>query len=487
MKGVNFLRILAIVLVLLLGTALGLGFFYVKQQDERTTFFSKTLVNGSDVSDETPQQVLESILKAYSAKTVIIREKGEDNVKGDLAYFGYLIDSDKILKQLNDALASQKSSFFAMFASLVNGNNFNVNIPYTYHEEIFEAAVNCASLKEERFPSVDSEMVYDKKKKEYSVTQEVYGNEMTDESLREYVHGQLVPFVTSGSGELVLTMDIPESLYIKPVKTAQDIELNNLCNIYNRFCKAQITYEFGSKKEKLDWDTIKDWILIENGEGVISREKLGEFVMNLGMKYNTLHLDRPFHTSYGNDIVIDGSMNDYGYMIDEEAEVTQLAADIASNQKVSREPVYIKTISEYGNPVYYSRDGKDDLNGNYVEISLNAQHLWFYVDGGLVVETDIVSGCVAKKAETQRGVFPLAYKESPSVLVGADAANGYRTEVTYWMPFYDGQGLHDANWRYSFGGQIYKTNGSHGCVNLPPYAAQMIYNYIKDGMPIVIY
>ena len=102
MKGVNFLRILAIVLVLLLGTALGLGFFYVKQQDERTTFFSKTLVNGSDVSDETPQQVLESILKTYSTKTVIIREKGEDNIKGDLAYFGYLIDSDKILKQLNE-------------------------------------------------------------------------------------------------------------------------------------------------------------------------------------------------------------------------------------------------------------------------------------------------------------------------------------------------------------------------------------------------
>ena len=487
MKGTKFLRILIIVLILMLGVFLGLGYFYIQQQNERTTFFSKTLVNGSDVSDETPQQVLDSILKTYATKTVVIRENGEDTIRGDLAYFGYLIDSEKIKNQLEECLASQKNGFFTMIRSLAAGSNFNIDIPYTYHEDIFRAAVNTGALKEERFPSVDSEMVYSKKKKEYSMTQEVYGNEMEEADLQDFVHGQLVPFVTSGSSSLLLTMDIPESLYIKPNVTSQDIELNNLCNIYNRFCKAKIVYQFGTRKETLDWETIRDWILIENGEGVISREKLGEYVMNLGQKYNTLHLDRRFTTSYGNEIVIDGSMNDYGYMINEEAEVEQLAQDIASNQKVKREPVYISTISDYGNPVYYSRDGKDDLNGNYVEISISNQHLWFYVDGGLVVETDIVSGCVAKKSETAKGVFPLAYKESPSVLVGADAANGYRTEVTYWMPFYDGQGLHDASWRGSFGGQIYMTNGSHGCVNLPPAAAAAIYSYIKDGMAIVIY
>ena len=55
------------------------------------------------------------------------------------------------------------------------------------------------------------------------------------------------------------------------------------------------------------------------------------------------------------------------------------------------------------------------------------------------------------------------------------------------MPFYDGQGLHDASWRYSFGGNIYVYNGSHGCVNMPPAAAQALYYEIEDGMAIVIY
>jgi len=55
------------------------------------------------------------------------------------------------------------------------------------------------------------------------------------------------------------------------------------------------------------------------------------------------------------------------------------------------------------------------------------------------------------------------------------------------MPFYEGQGLHDANWRGAFGGSIYVNSGSHGCVNLPPWAAAEIYSEIEPGMAILIY
>ena len=73
------------------------------------------------------------------------------------------------------------------------------------------------------------------------------------------------------------------------------------------------------------------------------------------------------------------------------------------------------------------------------------------------------------------------------MLTGGDAANGWRTEVTYWMPFFDGQGLHDATWRSSFGGNIYVNNGSHGCVNLPYNTADKIYNNIEAGVAIILY
>ena len=68
-----------------------------------------------------------------------------------------------------------------------------------------------------------------------------------------------------------------------------------------------------------------------------------------------------------------------------------------------------------------------------------------------------------------------------------DEAKTYRTEVTYWMPFNGGIGLHDATWRGSFGGNINQSDGSHGCINLPLEAAKTIYENIYAGMPIICY
>ena len=122
---------------------------------------------------------------------------------------------------------------------------------------------------------------------------------------------------------------------------------------------------------------------------------------------------------------------------------------------------------------------------SYVEVSIGAQHLWFYKDYQLLYETDVVTGCIAKNTPTQTGIFPIAYKESPATLIPSNETNG--TPVKYWMPFYDGQGLHDANWRSAFGGNIYQTSGSHGCVNMPYPAAEFIFNNADTGTPVVLY
>ena len=109
------------------------------------------------------------------------------------------------------------------------------------------------------------------------------------------------------------------------------------------------------------------------------------------------------------------------------------------------------------------------------------------------MESDFISGDISKDKGTQVGVFPLAFKESPSILRGENAEetgdpnDDYETEVQYWMPFFEGQGLHDASWQPAFGGNIYTYNGSHGCINLPPSVAKTIYENIQPGMAIVIF
>jgi lipoprotein-anchoring transpeptidase ErfK/SrfK len=86
---------------------------------------------------------------------------------------------------------------------------------------------------------------------------------------------------------------------------------------------------------------------------------------------------------------------------------------------------------------------------------------------------------------THTGVGVVQYKARNKVLGGA--GYDYATPVSYWMPFNGGEGLHDADWRSTFGGTIYKNNGSHGCVNLPPSAAATIYGIIDAGWPVVVY
>ena len=118
-----------------------------------------------------------------------------------------------------------------------------------------------------------------------------------------------------------------------------------------------------------------------------------------------------------------------------------------------------------------------------MEIDLTHQHLYLYWKGELVLETDFVSGDVADGNTTPGGLYRLTYKTTDAVLRGAT----YETPVKYWMPFNGNIGMHDATWRNQFGGEIYLTNGSHGCINLPLDKAQAIYGYVSTGFPIICY
>ena len=60
--------------------------------------------------------------------------------------------------------------------------------------------------------------------------------------------------------------------------------------------------------------------------------------------------------------------------------------------------------------------------------------------------------------------------------------------VNYWLAFIGGTyGFHDATWRGEFGGYIYTWDGSHGCVNLPLWAAETLYDNADVGTPVFIY
>lgn len=462
------LKIAVIVILFLLLAGLAATAYYLYEQVNSGLFFEETKLNGYDVSEKSCKEVLLLLEKEYSAPKVTVTEHGEEAETLTLAELGYTIDEMELLDRIQDCMREQNLS---LLFSLMDGNSFEIEIPFTYDDDAFKTNVCAAKFAEPRMPSSDAEMKYNGT--EYYIEPEVYGNEFDDADLQVMVKDTVDHLVTADRPQEDVTIEFPESLYYIPAVTQNDSEMNTMMNIYNSFCKAKITLTFGKKTEVIDWSTIQDWLVIEDGEGYINDEPVYDYAYSLAARYDTLYYSREFTTSSGKQITFESS--DYGYRINKDGEAEQLLADIYGNEEVEREPVYeVKG---------YKRDGRDDLCGNYVEVDLTKQHLWFYKEGKLVVETDIVSGLPKDGRETATGVFCIPYKQSPATLKGET----WSADVTYWMPFHDGQGLHDASWKKAFGGNLYQTEGSHGCVNLPPAAAKTIYENMEERMAILLY
>jgi len=122
---------------------------------------------------------------------------------------------------------------------------------------------------------------------------------------------------------------------------------------------------------------------------------------------------------------------------------------------------------------YINKSNVNILSGTFVIVDISSQTLRLYKDNEEILTSSIVSG--KNSTPSDYGLFNIYSKEKDCYLIGAD----YKTFVYYWMPYNGGEGLHDATWRSSFGGNIYEENGSHGCVNLPLDVAEKIYNEVE--------
>lgn len=137
--------------------------------------------------------------------------------------------------------------------------------------------------------------------------------------------------------------------------------------------------------------------------------------------------------------------------------------------------------------VCFDADGAPfDVAQTYIAVDKEAQTITFYKDGQLIVHSDVVTGLPWAGRSTPTGLYDVVNKETDCWLTGED----FYVFVKYWVGFVGTlYGLHDANWRQegAFGGEIYKTNGSHGCVNIPEVNMEKIFNNVEVGMPVLVF
>ncbi|MBR5789106.1 MAG: L,D-transpeptidase family protein, partial [Lachnospiraceae bacterium] len=308
----------------------------------------------------------------------------------------------------------------------------------------------------------------------FAIIDEVMGNKLdrakTEEIILNSIYG------------LKKEIDLDKlECYINPEVKNDDLTLIGAFGEANNYLMADIEYVSGGKTVSLSADTIskflkednKGWLMLdEEGHPILKDWAIDNFVKKLQKEYDTYNNKQVFHTSYGKDVTVKNS--GIGFKVDAEAEKEAIITALKEGTVEQREPIFSRRAISAG---------KYQYGNNYIEVNLTAQHVFVYLKGIKVYETDCVTGSVRRGTTTRVGMFTIKYKQRNATLRGTD----YSTFVNFWMPFDGGIGLHDATWRSRFGGDIYKTSGSHGCVNLPYTAAQQIYEFAYTGMPVIVY
>ncbi|MDD6213554.1 MAG: L,D-transpeptidase family protein [Clostridiales bacterium] len=451
----------AIVLVLLLLLFLLGNWFF------RSHYTWNTKINGISVFGMTEETVKKRLRDTVTDYTLTIEERQSDGTMTSEFLNGNDIGLTLVFDDtLEDILAGQSGGSWLWSAFSVK--ELEISTMVEYDEKSWDKTVGKLQCFQEDFVKSpkDASLSEYESGKGYEIIPEDQGNQL----IKKKTLSALQSAVTSLQSEINLE---EMGLYKKPAITSEDSSLIKMKKKLDKYTGVTITYTFGEDQIVLDGDTISNWISIEDEETVsLDEEQVEDFVATLRKKYDTIFRPRTFMTTYNKEVTLtDG---DYGWWMNYGQEAEELAEMIKSGESGERKPVYYQEAACYGS---------QDYGDTYVEINLTAQHLFFYQDGKMVLESDFVSGNSSRGFDTPDGVYGITYKQRHATLTG----EGYETPVSYWMPFNGNIGLHDATWRSEFGKSIYKTSGSHGCVNLPYGFAKTLYSMLEKGTPVICY
>lgn len=248
------------------------------------------------------------------------------------------------------------------------------------------------------------------------------------------------------------------------------------------FLRSNLVYDMGAEQLDLTPEIMASFLRLGNdgipiwdqGELIVSAERIREWVEELARQYDTVDTTRDFQTTEGR--VVQVAYNTYGTRLDVEAEVEFLTEELLyeRDEPLTHTPSYLQES--------YCR-GLDDVGDTYIEVDMGQQRMYYYQDGECLISVDVVTGNARRRWNTPEGINYVYAKQRNRTLRG----EGYATPVKYWMPVVGNVGIHDADWRRDFGGEIYKTDGSHGCINTPPDVMGELYELVEVGTPVVMF
>ncbi len=427
-------------------------------------FLPHTTFDNIDVSGMKVEEVDETLRERIGAYVLTVEERYDKKETISADQIGM---EANIGTKIEDALKAQRS--FLWLFNRWKQKDLTADELVVYNASKLKKRMNALDAADESLmkPSVDAYISDKQTDGKFTIVDEYYGTVI--------IPDQYEQVITAAVDELASTVNLSDSLcYVDPVYRKDTPEVIAACDKVNQMTGMTITYDMVDIDPYIiDGEKIRTWITVdENMNVTLDTDLVRAFVDEFADTYNTAYKAREFTTASGRTVTIKSGY--YGWRLYRDEETEMLLEELAAGEDVEREPDW------YQRGVSHTAL---DWGTTYAEVDKTNQIMYFVQDGKVVLSSYVVTGDVQNGTETPSGAFSIMYKARDAILVGED----YENTVDYFMVFEKNIGFHDAVWRGSFGGSAYKTNGSHGCVNMPYSKAKALYSLIYKDCPVLVY
>ena len=456
--------ILCIILVSLMGTYIGLAIYY------HNAFAYGTWINNVYCTGRSIQEVNDDLVQNFTYEGTTVYDKDGNAFVIMAEQIDYQFDFVKALE-----MYQKRQNPWMWIDSLYHGDSTELMPVISYDRNALEELLDS-------IPLLSSDNGMSDEERMISIVKTDYGYELHNERIDvlqiDKARTAIINAVEKSDSEINLS---DEGCYHDLPLTAQMQDTLKIWEQIKDFQQCDIVYKMGNEQVLVDASVVCDWIEIdedgnfvtdEDGNLQLKENAVENFIDALADKYDTVGISRQFRATRGELVTVEGGI--YGNKIDRSAEVEYLTDAFLNKRNEIHEPVYTQKAWA---------QGRNDIGSTYIEVDMGEQMMYYYVNGVQKIATPIVTGNTSRKMGTPSGVNYVYLKQTDRILRG----EGYASHVDFWMPVKGNIGIHDASWRSKYGGTIYQTNGSHGCINTPRDVMVQLYESAEVGTPVVMF
>ncbi|MBR0137068.1 MAG: L,D-transpeptidase family protein [Erysipelotrichaceae bacterium] len=399
-----------------------------------------TSINGVNVSNKDITKANELVSATEQIITVIQKGKDGQNVEEKI---NLSTDCNAVVRFDTSELLKKQNPFL-WFTSLFSKSNLTCDkVEGTFDQSALNAAIaKLYCLQDEnKIPAENAHIVLEDGN--LNIVEAVDGNVINADTVREAILAAVSECINGKGSQSVDLLD----KYDRASIFSDDAGLLDQLATLKKALEKTVTLQVDSSTTvKISGSELLSLVYVKDNQLAVNEEKLDEYIAALRKKY-------------------EANTNDY---INASQLKNALIAALTATEGSTIKAQWV------------------DTTVRLVEVSISQQTLWYYENGVLKLTSPVVTGNADMGSGTPIGTFEVRRMVQGATLRGKD----YTEHVDYWIGFDSTgrvYGLHDASWRSEFGGDIYLTDPSHGCVNMPTDKIAQLYKMITIGTVVKIY